>query len=211
MPRESTYGQPKKVTSVSMPDGLYEFFRRYSGRERNASGGISLAILTLVQKDDGAKYLMGQVIRDLAQVELDKDLPIPSDLEMLARGWGESGGKGQRDAMALRERGVAYEAQLKPPLEAKKIRTVDESELSNRVGAPLLFEKEVGKYMISLTQGEMSFLDKLGTGKRPRSQGLRFLAKRLWELDPDAANILCEIVREGQYFVPQLFIDTLNC
>lgn len=98
MPRASVYGKPKKVTSVSMPDGLYEFFRRYSGREKNASGGISLAILTVVQKDNGAKYLMAQVAQE--------GVFLPEDLALLTLGWGDSR-EGETQAKLLRERGAS--------------------------------------------------------------------------------------------------------
>lgn len=104
--------------------------------------------------------------------------------------------------------GQVYEAQLKTVAD-RGIKTEAEENLPARIGAPLLFEQMSEKYMVSLTEGEMTFLDKMGTGKRPRSQGIRFLAKRLWELDPDAAAILCDIWREGGYFVPQLFVDAV--
>lgn len=194
MPRSPMYGTTKKATTVSMPSGLYEFFSRYSGRERNASGGISLAILALVQKNQGARYLMAQVIA--------AGLATPDDMVALVKGW-DKNTVAQGQAKILRETGLAYDAQLKEMGD-------DEPTLPPQVGRPPLFEQPTIKRVISLTEGEMEFLDKLGTGKRPRSQGLRFLAEHLWLLDPDAAKILCDIWREG-HFVPQLFLDIVQC
>lgn len=201
MPRSPMYGTTtKKATTVSMPAGLYEFFSRYSGRERNASGGISLAILALVQKNQGARYLMSQVIA--------AGLSIPDDMVGLVKGW-DKNVVAQGQAKILRETGLAYDAQLKET--GDKETGDDEPASPPQVGRPPLFEQPTIKRVISLTEGEMEFLDKLGTGKRPRSQGLRFLAEHLWMLDPDAAQIVCDIWREGVHFMPQLFLDIVQC
>lgn len=203
MARKTMYGQPKKVTSVSMPAGLYEFFRRYHGRENNASGGISLAISVLVKKDLGARCLMVLVVAE--------GYVIPDDLVVIVPGW-ETNEMGLARSQELRRMGIAYDAEWKKIASTAQPEKSETGEnLPGRIGAPLLFEQMMDKYMVSLTQGEIAFLDKLGTGKRPRSQGIRFLAEHLWLLDRAAAQIICDIAKAGSHFVPQVFLEIAEC
>ncbi len=201
MPRPPIHGKGKrkKITTVSMPAGMYEFFRRYSGRELNASNGISLAILTLVQKNIGARNVMGSVVAD--------GHPLPDDVIAVSTGW-ERNEMAQKQAKVLRETGLAYDAQLREA--SQTARQIDEDALP-LVGAPTLFEESSGKYAITLTKGEAQFLDRLGYGLRSLSQGLRFVIEELLVVDPEASQLLCRIAAEGDHFVPQLFVEIASC
>lgn len=199
MPRSPVFGAKKKITSVSMANGMYEFFRRYSGRELNASGGLSLAILTVVSKSEGARFLMAQAI---AKAKAAGDV-APDDLEVMSQGW-DSNEAARQDAKLLRETGLAYDAEL-------RANDDDEEPLPRPVGAPPLYEQPSKKFAVTLTLAETLFLDSIGTGKRPRSQGVRIMFGWLLKVDPDAAAMLCEIWSEGSAFVPQLFVDIANC
>lgn len=205
MPRSPVFGARKKITSVSMPEGMYEFFRRYSGRELNASGGLSLAILTVVSKSAGARFLMAQAV-DKAKVAGEV---APDDLTLTSQGW-DSNAEAQHDAKVLRETGFAYDTQLRTSDE-DEAKTEGEENLPRPVGAPPLYEQPSKKFAVTLTLTETMFLESIGTGKRPRSQGIRIMFGWLLKVDPDAAAMLCEIWSEGKAFVPQLFVDIADC